>query len=428
MKKKVNVNDLRVGMYLDGVDASWFRTPFLKHHFPIKERNQIQKILDAGIKYAYIDTSKGLDVASEDSKKQPSQERLVKQEPVEMESPVSVKPQESAKTSREDIQSREIETLQYSSQKEALFQIEKTTLYSGNVIDFQIFVKQDMSIVSLVEYKGEEIKIDEKIINSNGELLINFIDLPKYKQYLKNVASGKSGDPETIKKRNMVLRENSKILIKEIFNNPQSGEKIKECEDAVENIVDNILGRGGVASNLLSIDNLDYYTYTHSVNVCVMSIGLAMKLGISDSGELYAIGLGTLLHDIGKSTITPVLLNKPKERLTTFEENMVKQHVAEGNNLLKLFKGIPDKAFYPLLEHHETISGEGFPRGLRGGEMHISGKIAAVTNAYDELTTGRPNKPGMSPFEALIALKNSDNIYDPDILKEFVKMLGELKS
>ncbi|KJR41356.1 metal dependent phosphohydrolase [Candidatus Magnetoovum chiemensis] len=212
--------------------------------------------------------------------------------------------------------------------------------------------------------------------------------------------------------------------MKELLDKPEDEEKLKECSALVVDIIDTITNNKGMINNLLSVNKQDYYTYTHSVNTCIYSVGTALTMGITKKEDLLVIGLGNILHDIGKSTIPAEIINKPTEKMTLLEISIYQQHVYEGVNLIKLYKRIPDGVMYPILEHHEKLSGKGYPNGLRGSQIHQCGKIASIVNLYDTLTTSRPYFKSMSPFEALSLMRNLKDDYDMDIFKSFIIMLG----
>ncbi len=410
MRRKIPVEELRIGMYLDGMDAKWFNTPFLKNHFLIKKEQQIKKIKDSGISHLNIDTEKGLDISNENEEvdRKTDHTSLLKKDDTLSSS------KSSPVDSNKDVQ-----------QKENYLLIDKHTLFKGSFIDFSLFIKKGIIINPLIEFKQKDIEIQDSILNTEGEFVIDHKDIQKYKNYLKELVKR---DAETSNQqiKNILIKESSKILMKELFDDPKSGDKIKECKGAVEGIIDGILSSRGIVSDLLTIDKFDYNLYAHSVNVSVLSVGIAIAIGIDKEKELFSIGMGSLLHDIGKSTISSEILNKPEERLTEMESKIMKQHVLEGNSLLKLFSGIPDDAFYPVLEHHEILSGSGYPHGLKGKDIHRSGRMTAIANLYDNLTTSSPYKKALQPFEALSTIRNKGEDYDDDIFKGFIKMLGNV--
>ncbi len=409
MRKKIPVEKLSLGMYLTGMDKAWFNTPFLRHHFLIKKENQIEKIIDSGISHVYIDTSKGLDISKKDMIVKSDNESLLKKD---------FQP-DFSKASEEDLSACD-------QQKENYLKVDKNIFLKGSFIDFSLFIKNRLIINNLIRFNNKDIEIDENILNSNGEFLIDKEDIQKYKNYLKGILNQNSTLSQQSNK-NIIIREMTKTNMKELFDNPRSGEKIKECKTAVENIVEAILSSNGLISELLVLDKIDYYIYTHSVNVCVYTLSASILVGIDRESELFSIGLGSLLHDIGKSTIPPEILNRPEKRLTNMEYNIIKQHVLEGENLLKLYDDIPGDAFYPLLEHHERLSGKGYPYGLKGNDIHLSGKIIAIANLYDTITTSGPYRKAMASFDALSFIRNKSEDYDTEIFREFVKMISKIK-
>ncbi len=347
MIKKIPVEELCIGMYLDGIGKKWFDTPFIKHHFLIKKEKQIEKIKKTGLSHVLIDTERGIDVPEES---------------------VYIETENESYLEKEDLstfkETSQVDFSDYSKEKEKFLQIDKLILLKGGVINFSLFTKEGMIIKPLVEFNDKDIEINDNILSSADELLISHKDILKYKNYLKELNPGADASQQRIK--NIIVRESAKIIMREYFENPTSGNNFKECKIAVEGIIDSIISSKGVLSGLLTIDNLDYYIYTHSVNVIVLSLCIAKALGIDKEDELFSLGLGCILHDIGKSTISSEIINKPEERLTYMENTVLRQHVLEGHNLLKLFSGIPEDVFYPILEHHEKLSGNGYPHGLKG--------------------------------------------------------------
>ncbi|QWR77657.1 HD-GYP domain-containing protein [Candidatus Magnetomonas plexicatena] len=418
MKKRISVDDLRPGMFLDALDATWYQSPFVKTRFEITGDDQIKKIKDADITFVFIDTDRGLDVHSGEetliSKTVAIEDNVIKSPPrhVRDSEVAAQKPDTRIEPTLEE----------YIKKKEALFQIDRSSIISGSYVDFTLFGKSNMNIDSLIEYKGKDIQVNESALVNYCELMIKPEDIPRYKTYIKDAAKAVGGSQET---KHMLVKENARMCIKELFDNPHNDENIEQSKEVTEGIIGAILESKGLITNLLTINKKDFYTYSHSVNLSVLCVATAVSSGVTNDDELFAIGMGCLLHDIGKTTIPPEIMAKPVAKLTKFEADIFKEHVAEGYNIMKLYKGISEATAYPLLEHHEKVSGTGYPHGLTGAKMHTSGKIAAVVDLYDILTTSRPGYKGMSAFEALSHLRSLSADYDPDVLKEFIKILGK---
>lgn len=395
-------------MFVDGFDKSWFSTPFMKHRFLITEEKQLAKIRKSTVKSVFIDTKKGLDVDDVMEK------TIVANTGEDNQKGEDIEPSKGT---------TEFET--YVKEKEKYMQIDSNSLLEGSFIDFSIFIKNGIAIYEQMKYNGIEIEIAESLKSVSGELLIKKTDIVKYKKYLSSILSNIPKHLSQQKVKSTIIKENAKLTISQLLDNPDHSERMQECKTAVEDIIGDIVSNNGVLTHLLTINKHDYYTYTHSVNACIYAIGVAMDLGVKKDDELFAIGIGTLLHDIGKSTIPSEILNKPVNRLSDFELNILKQHVKEGYKIIKMFRWIPEGSYYPLLQHHEKLSGKGYPDGIKENDIHLYGKIASIVNLYDTLTTSRPGFKAITPFEALSVVRSLKDDYDMDIFRNFITLLGK---
>ena len=145
-----------------------------------------------------------------------------------------------------------------------------------------------------------------------------------------------------------------------------------KIRDIVENILENILSRNDVVVSLTDIRSFDDYTYGHSVNVCVLSLITGNALGLSQK-SLTQLGIGAILHDIGKVLTPKEILNKPGN-LTEEEFEIIKRHTEEGYNLVRAKKNISNLAASVIYEHHERVNGTGYPRGIRAEEIIYTAK------------------------------------------------------
>ncbi|WP_059176674.1 HD-GYP domain-containing protein [Thermodesulfovibrio aggregans] len=133
-----------------------------------------------------------------------------------------------------------------------------------------------------------------------------------------------------------------------------------------------------------------------------------------------------MLHDLGKSQIPHEILNK-QGKLNDTEYNIIKQHVLFGYELLENQKEFPKDSLTAVLQHHEKLSGKGYPFGLKADEIKLFGRITAIADCYDALTTRRPYKPPLTSYFALSIIVKEKGDYDPELLKAFIKMLGKIK-
>jgi HD-GYP domain-containing protein (c-di-GMP phosphodiesterase class II) len=175
----------------------------------------------------------------------------------------------------------------------------------------------------------------------------------------------------------------------------------------------------------MSLKNYDYYTYSHSVNVGVLSVGLGIASGMQKDA-IFKLGLGAILHDIGKKAIHHDIVNK-QGRLNDMEYQVIKTHVVEGEKILRENSEIPAESLAAMLHHHEKLTGRGYPFGLRGDNIELFGKITSIVDCYDALTTARPYRTALAPYQALSLITSETRDYDPELLKIFVTMLGNIR-
>src|SRR5690606_27436880 len=122
----------------------------------------------------------------------------------------------------------------------------------------------------------------------------------------------------------------------------------------------------------------DHYTFQHSLNVTIYSLAVGMKLGYNEA-QLEELGIGAILHDIGKLAIPLEILNK-QAKLTAEEYQPVQVHTTNGFLLLRKIQELPLLAAHCAYQHHERLDGSGYPRGLKGDEIHPYSKLLANTD------------------------------------------------
>ncbi|MEW5925718.1 MAG: HD-GYP domain-containing protein, partial [Candidatus Zixiibacteriota bacterium] len=217
--------------------------------------------------------------------------------------------------------------------------------------------------------------------------------------------------------------ETSKTLMKEVLENPTYGDNIKRSKNMVSNTVSFILKGQAAFHNLLKISSFDYYTYTHSVNVCTFAVALAQQVGLKDELFLHELGIGALLHDVGKSKISERILNK-RSALTTMEFELMKKHPKWGVEILSGTDLIDASSYYPVLQHHERGDRSGYPNGLNLSEMHESSRIVAIVDTFDAMTTERVYQKAKETFPALKTMFELKEEYDQKLLRSFAELMG----
>lgn len=236
-------------------------------------------------------------------------------------------------------------------------------------------------------------------------------------------------------KNNPVKEEEQKCLIpeptqkfltentKQIHDEAKKG-KIPDpanCKNVRNVIIEEVNNKLDLVYCINQLRIKDEYTYSHSVNVAMLSSAVGKVLGYSPT-LIKELTLGALLHDIGKVRIPKTILNKPGS-LTPQELEIVKKHPFLGYQIACMMK-LPAKITEIIYNHHERINGNGYPRGLRVEKLSLNAQIVAVVDVYDAMISERPYKKAVSHHEALnVMLLEGNDSLNYDILYKFTSLV-----
>ena len=197
-----------------------------------------------------------------------------------------------------------------------------------------------------------------------------------------------------------------------------------EAEAVVRSLSVAMHGDRRILLPLLHLKEFDQYTTTHSLNVAVLSMGLAESLGCGPQ-EVRAFGVAGLLHDIGKVRIPLEVLTKPG-RLTDDERRLMNEHPADGARLILQSEEDLDLAAVVAYEHHIMLNGGGYPVLHYPRECALASRLVHVCDVYDALCTRRPYRDAWAPEKAAAYLEERAGAeFDPDLVAAFVRLLGQ---
>lgn len=220
----------------------------------------------------------------------------------------------------------------------------------------------------------------------------------------------------------LLVRQHSITMMKNLLENPTT-QNIKEAKKGISEVVNLILTDDLTLHYLLNITSHDFYTYTHSVSVGVLGVALAKSMfRNSDAHDMHALGVGFFLHDVGKVGIDQAIIMKPG-RLTAGEMEEMRRHPLLGYKLLQEARQLTEESKTIVLQHHERTDGTGYPRRLRGENIHIYGKICSIADVYEALTSDRPYRQKLSPFVALKIMQDEmGHHFQKDLLEKFIRL------
>lgn len=192
----------------------------------------------------------------------------------------------------------------------------------------------------------------------------------------------------------------------------------KDFRQILNMIIDDLSHQQNAMIMLTVMQITDHYLFQHSINVCIYATLLGMAHGYNRD-QLQTMGLGALLHDIGKTKIDMDILKKPGE-LSDEEFGSMKQHTVLGFQMLKDEPNIPLLAAHCALQHHERLDGSGYPRSLKGYEILEYAKWIGLVDAYDAMTTHRVYRNAMLPHQVMEILYTEAGIkFDLDKVELF---------
>ena len=221
------------------------------------------------------------------------------------------------------------------------------------------------------------------------------------------------------------VHDKGKGVIKKYMDDVRLGKSISTdiAREVVAEAVESITRNPNALMCFTLLKNRDQYTSDHSLNVCIMALAFGRHLGLAEDA-LNELGIGALLHDLGKMKIPMELLHK-ESGLTPDEFELVRKHPEFGRQILEEAGGVPASALDIAYSHHERVSGRGYPDGRVSRELSTFSKIVAIVDVYDAITSDRSYHNAISSHEALRRMYEwRDTDFDPDMIEKFIQCLG----
>lgn len=229
---------------------------------------------------------------------------------------------------------------------------------------------------------------------------------------------------EEIDRAKVVLAEANRI-IGELMQGVRQGKQIEQerVDPVVQQMSESILRNRDALLSLCRIKEKDNYTFLHSVSVGALLMCFTRAFSIK-SGDMQLVGVGGMLHDIGKTMVPDRILNKAGP-LTPDELLTMQMHVVYGQNILANAKGISQTSFDVVAQHHERYDGSGYPLKLKAMEMSLYGQMASIVDVYDAITSDRCYRKAMDPTVAIRKMFEwSKSHFDPELIRTFVRTIG----
>lgn len=195
------------------------------------------------------------------------------------------------------------------------------------------------------------------------------------------------------------------------------------ARNLVTEIADQVIQNPDALVWLTHMKARDEYTATHCINVCILALTFGRCMGLQE-GQLQQLGMGALLHDIGKMRVPSEILNKPG-KLTKEEFEVIMEHPVDGHTMLRDDHQVDPVSLHIVMHHHERLDGAGYPNGLNEQDIPQLTRISSIVDVYDAITSDRCYHDGMAPAHGLESLfKWAKGNFDVSLLEHFIKCIG----
>lgn len=302
--------------------------------------------------------------------------------------------------------------------------IRLNSLPPSSPLPFDLFVQIGNHHVHYLR-AGDKL-VSEKIVTLDKKAPEAFFILSADRAaYQKFVRDGLLSSALDSKQKALMLRESTMVLVEELFERPDIERALQDARGAVDDFVQFMESDAEAMANLIGLSSHDFYTYNHSLDVSIYSLGLGQAVGFRGK-DLHELGLGGLFHDIGKRYIPLEIICKDGP-LSDSEWLQMQKHPQFGLMILNEHhstENIKACAF----EHHESMQGNGYPQRLTAAEIHPMARVVAVADTYDALTTKRSYNDPMRPTEAIALMSGKlSGRYDPEVMRALLSIFQKLK-
>ncbi|WP_028766763.1 HD-GYP domain-containing protein [Shewanella fidelis] len=259
----------------------------------------------------------------------------------------------------------------------------------------------------------------------NGERSAPELGLARAVVAAKPAAKKVVADRAVRQKQAKALMLEAKDLIHKVLSETFEGKavEVQPFEVLADNMIESVMLDADALKCVSALRSKDAYLLEHSINVAFLLVTFGRYLNF-DTDMLRQMAIGGILHDIGKIKINSKILNKPS-KLTPEEFEHVKLHQTYAIEIMEETKGLSQISKDISLMHHEKLDGNGYPRGLKGDEIPLHGRMSCIVDIFDALTATRCYKEAMSPaaaFKILISLTPFH--LDQKLVYEFIRCIG----
>ncbi|MFK7967184.1 MAG: HD-GYP domain-containing protein [Burkholderiaceae bacterium] len=409
---KIICTKLKVGMFVAELDRPWLDTPFLIQGFSVASIEE-QASLARHCRFVYVDLEKSdpsvvNDILAAQERKLPINESNKQFKSLKTNKNAGTKTPEHVSKSPTEGRERFNRYMKLI-EPESNFEHRKSGWF-GSLLAWidRLFEKREdpKAIAARAKVREHEIR---KLVPRTVKLVQHEDRVPVQ---------------EELPRANQAFKKTEKTL-RDLVSSVKSGSlpNIDKAEEVVGDIVESMINNPDAMMWVSRMRDKNVTTLGHAVKVSLYMVAIGRHMGFPKE-ELCNLGMIGLLADVGKTKLPKAVLEKPG-MLTPQEYTVVKEHVRLGLDALQQQKPLDDVVFEGISQHHERLDGSGYPKGLKGPEIGIYGRLAAIADTFSALITPRAYANPVSPHEALLSLFEwaGSSFHEP-LVEQFVQAVG----
>lgn len=305
---------------------------------------------------------------------------------------------------------------------EQFISVALTDIIVGEELPASVYIYLDFRFITL-RAAGDRIDrttFDRLQFKKVKTLFIQEADRDRFFAWAQNQIAGLSPQPaEPPPSALLKVREDTYRRTLDIFQANHPDKMVQKTVTASKKLVYEVMKVPYALQSLSILQTYSRGTVDHSVNVSVLSVYLAMHMGYTHNVILQHVGMGGLLHDIGK-TLIPI---NDSDSTQDIEEKMT-DHPLLGVKVLEAQTSVPKEVKMIIAQHHEHYDGSGYPKGLRGGQVYDLARIVSIANAFDEYVGKTQGSLAERQRQALTMLEDDESSrFDPNKLNKALKIL-----
>ncbi|MFW5734208.1 MAG: HD-GYP domain-containing protein [Oceanidesulfovibrio sp.] len=309
------------------------------------------------------------------------------------------------------------------------FRVSPMVLFPETMNEFSVYLKHEKGYTLYCHADERFSEKHRRLLYENGvaEVYVQLKEKDQFERYLEDhLGEILTNEALPLKERSRVLYSVSSSLVEDTFRTKLPASIKRESFERVTAMVrkgTEFLTQKDSLRAMASLISNHYQTYTHSVHVFVYTTAVLQAYAFSRE-DMVQVGLGAVLHDVGKSTISKRILDKPG-RLDREEREIINSHPVKGVSLCASMP-LSQSALNCILFHHERMDGQGYPSGMTEESIPLPVRVVSVCDCYDALTSDRPYADALEPYEALKLMRDEmRGAFDLDVFKRLIAVLSD---